>query len=151
MNEIILSQSLNTTTGSMQQTSELENTNEELEIHRFELCVIVHGTKLSGKSTVSKYIAEKLRNVPIIDLKELWKDIQSDAGTDYIYAFSALISQQEYSKGFVIDCLNCFDEKDNSEFLQKAIKTKGAFDDLFKNPFTVFEWTQRSTRFSCCS
>ena len=115
---------------------------EENKPQRFVPCVIVHGTRLSGKTTISNIIAEKLGGVPILDLKEVWKDIKSDAGADYISAVSAVISQPEYDDGFVVDGLNAFDEKDNNDFLQKSIKTKNAFDELSKNPFKTFSHEQ---------
>lgn len=105
---------------------------------RFVPCIIVHGTKLSGKTSVSKYISEKY-NLPILTLNDVWGSIESDAGADYIAAFSSYIDDPKYDDGFIIDGLNGFPEGNNEAMIQKVIKTKAAFEDLYKNPFTDFQ------------
>ncbi|EAY17674.1 hypothetical protein TVAG_169860 [Trichomonas vaginalis G3] len=118
---------------------------------RFVPCIIVHGTKYSGKTSVSKYISEKF-GLPIVVLKDIWEKVESDAGADFISAFTLYISDPKYDDGFIIDGLNGFPEGNNDALIQKVIKTKASFEDLYKNPFTDFQHetftsAERSLRF----
>lgn len=109
---------------------------------KFSICVIVSGVHYSGKTTVSKAISKYL-NVPILSLKEIWKDVLENheaSQADYVEAFSKVIAEPEYNTGFVIDGLDCLpDPADLDPFLQHCLKQKHVDSELAKNPLTVFQ------------
>lgn len=109
---------------------------------KFSMCVIVNGPPLSGKTTVSKFISHFLGDIPIISLKELWKNLLVDPATSdsdsLINAFKEKTSSPEYLRGFVIDGLDAFPEPTETEtMIQNVLKNKKVIDELTKNPLTI--------------
>ncbi|KAK8853769.1 hypothetical protein M9Y10_016312 [Tritrichomonas musculus] len=116
---------------------------------KFAICIIVSGTPLSGKTTISKHLSQ-VYNIPIIDLKEVWKEkekenveIEEEEDTneedllsaDCVKELYSLISKPEYRSGFIIDGLNCIDEtssKENETFASQCLKVKNAHDEMDK-------------------
>jgi len=113
-------------------------------ISKFSLCVIVHGTSGSGRTTISQTISEYLGGVPIICLKSLWNDCinSTQAIVDCTTRFSEEIRKPNYLNGFVIDGLDAFPEHPETEsFLVHCLKQKNSQEEVVKNPFLSFPHT----------
>lgn len=112
-------------------------------VSKFALCIIVHGAQNSGKTTVSKDISKYLNGMPIIELKDVWKDSLENPDAvqdDFVSAFNEYISQPQYSEGFIIDGLDCLPEPSETEqFIQHCLKQKNIEAELAKEPFTVLQ------------
>jgi hydrocephalus-inducing protein len=111
-------------------------------VSKFSVVVIIHGPSISGRTTVSRGISAYLGDLPIVSLKEVWKDLLNKADVtqaDFVSALQLLITTNEYSQGFVIDGLDVLNEPNESDqFLSHAIRQKNSENELQKNPFAVF-------------
>lgn len=109
---------------------------------KFSLCVIVHGAKGSGKTTISQTLSSYLGGIPIIDLKQVWGPISEKieiTQAEYVEAFADLISQPKYADGFIIDGLDCLPEPvETDHFAQHCMKIKNIEVELENNPFMSF-------------
>lgn len=105
----------------------------------YAACIIVHGPPKSGKTTVANFISQHL-GLRIVDLKELWKDIPSNAKPpEYASRISELLQTEEYSDGFVIDGLDFgSDTSDFETLIVQAMKVKGIMDEIRNDPLYVF-------------
>jgi len=108
-------------------------------VSKFSICVIVHGSHMSGKSFVSECISRHL-NSPILKLNEIWKTLIEQKDTppaaDFTAKFFERISEQDCSDGFIVDGLDCFSEPSETEhFLTQCLKQKSCLEDAIKNPF----------------
>ena len=122
---------------TLTQTQPLEATPVEPEpvpqslVSRFSLCVIVNGPPKSGKTTVSRMLAEYLR-VPVISFNDIWNDDTED----YVGSFREYISGLDYSRGFIIDGLEFFPEPAETQtWLTQSLKQKSVNDEVNKNPY----------------
>ena len=110
---------------------------------KFSICVIVTGAPSSGKTTVSKIISSSMNDAPILNLKEIWKNIVANpeaTQADYVEAFQNIISEPEYSNGFVIDGLDggLPESPELDTFLSHCLKTRNVESELQKNPLLSF-------------
>lgn len=114
-------------------------------VSKFSICVIVHGSSGSGRTTISNLVSKYLGNVPIISCKSLWQELlkQTDPAplqADFVSTFSDRIMQPDCANGFVIDGLDGLPENDELEqFYTHCLKTKNIWDEVLKNPFTQYQ------------
>lgn len=105
--------------------------------NRFSLCVIVHGAKFSGKTTICKMLQEYL-DLPIINLSQVFEGLDCPQ-IEYISAFTSHICNVEYYRGFIIDGLDCFDEVNEiTTFLSKNLRNKNNMEEIHRNPYLEF-------------
>lgn len=108
---------------------------------KLSLCIIVNGITHSGRSTVAQAISKSF-GIPIINLRELWKDLierQETQLAEYSLAISNFVSQSGCTEGFVIDGLDALPEPSETDpFLANCAKTKNALEEVVKNPFNVY-------------
>jgi hydrocephalus-inducing protein len=109
-------------------------------VSKFSICVIVHGPRVSGCSSVSRAIAKHL-NVPIISLNALWGEVMvvdGNPAVDYTGKFFDRIAQSDCVDGFVVDSLDFFKNgKETDQFMTSALKGKNTYDDILLKPFTA--------------
>ena len=135
-----------------QQLEELQKQNEpppvedittNMTISKFSICVIISGPIISGKTTIAKLVSQYLNNVPIISLREVWKDLigkEDSTPDDFIEALSNVINVGDCAEGFVIDGLDALPEpSETDQFISHSLKAKNM--DIIKNPFLVVPHT----------
>lgn len=111
---------------------------------KFAVCIIINGPPLSGKTTLAELLSKQL-NLPILNLKELWKDT-----TDYLSTVYTTLCESRFRQGVIIDGLDALvDTGDNEVFLQQCLKQKNFADEITKNPFLTANHTQQSTLEKC--
>ncbi|EAY22120.1 hypothetical protein TVAG_457560 [Trichomonas vaginalis G3] len=93
-----------------------------------KVCLIVHGPSNSGKTLICQKLSEKYGNIPIIRLK----DIKNQNFDNYFDVFQESIKDFDF---FIIDGLDCFDEREETlQFLTQMTKVSKN-DEVFKNLF----------------
>lgn len=113
-------------------------TSSNTHVNKFSMCVIVSGPIKSGKTTVSQIVSEYL-GVPIVVLKDVWKDLLENTEAtqeDYVSALINHINSSEMAEGFVIDGLDSLPEPiETDQFIAHTMKSKN--NDTTKNPFLL--------------
>jgi len=102
------------------QNNNIPNVHEqinELPCLSLGFCIIIHGPRISGKSSLAKKLST-IYQLPIITLLDIWDDLVSKNDlneNNYISAFSNYIKKGIYQLGFIIDGIDVFPENNDTD------------------------------------